>query len=63
MKYIKKFESFTAVDIDLIKKLYQQGITNSKEIQKELDFRKLDIDTIIEIVNKIKSNDEDNKII
>jgi hypothetical protein len=56
-----EYEDFTMVDMDLVKELWEEGITNPEEIQKELDFRDLSIDTINQIIDTLKKNGQINE--
>ena len=58
MKYIKKYEShefedFTMVDMDLVKELWEDGLTDPQEIKRELDFRELSLSTINQIIRTL----------
>lgn len=66
MKHIKKFEKyefedFTAVDMDLVKDLYEDGMTDPKEIHRELDFRDLSIDQVEQIIYSLKKSGQINE--
>lgn len=56
-----EYEDFTMVDMDLVKELWEEGLTNPEEIQKELDFRNLSIDTIEEIISDLKKDGKINE--
>lgn len=63
MKYIQKYEShqyenFTAVDMDLVQELWEDGMTNPQEIQKELDYRELSLSTVNQIIGLLKSTNK-----
>lgn len=65
MNYIKKYESyeyenFSAVDMDLVQELWEGGMTDPQEIQRELDYRELSLSTVNQIIDILKST---NKII
>lgn len=52
MKY--EYEDFTLVDMELVKELWDDGIRDPKDLQSELDFRDLSIETIIQIIDTLK---------
>lgn len=61
MKYLteyQSYENFTAVDMDLVEELYNNGITDPIEIQKELDYRELSLSTINQIIDILKSTNK-----
>jgi len=49
-----EYENFTLVDMELVKELWDDGIRDPKDLQKELDFRELSIETIIQIIDTLK---------
>lgn len=56
-----EYEDFTMVDMDLVKELWEEGLTNPEEIQKELDFRDLSVETVNQIINTLKKNGQINE--
>lgn len=67
MKYLKRFnehydfENFTMNDIEMVRELYEDGMTDPKQIAREMD---LDVNTIIQILSNIKPKTKlnENKI-
>ncbi len=59
MRYLKRFnehyeyENFTMNDIEMVRELYEDGMTDPKEIAREMD---LDVNTIIQILSTIKKS-------
>lgn len=53
-----EFEDFTAVDMDLVKDLYEDGMIDPKEIHRELDFRNLSIEQVEQIIFNLKKSNQ-----
>ena len=57
-----EFEDFTAVDMDLVKDLYEDGITDPEDIKRELDYREhLTIDSIKQIIYSLRKSGQLNE--
>jgi hypothetical protein len=59
--YNYEYEDFTLADMEYVKDLYNDGITDPEEIRREMDFKDFSIETIIQIISALKTNGSINE--
>lgn len=54
-------ENFTASDMDYVKDLWEDGMTDPEEIKREMDFKHFDVETIKQIIYSLKKSGQINE--
>ena len=63
MKNLKTFEAygyenFTHSDMEFAKELYEEGMTDPKDIAREMDWKDMDEATVIQMIETMKKSGE-----